>query len=175
LLRKRSFGSNCADSVNKDETARKVLLEERLADDTRRNNDGNQFIELFESLVEELTDGEVNPETVINKLYEKVNKLVNHIETKHHDILWKSSKPWYPRKWMLNDNKISGLLKKYRISDVLNALDKYNYLFSPTGVKHEGKYEYAAFVTDADFYKRILPGLMMAQITLQKFCARSGH
>lgn len=115
---------------------------------------------------------------VISELYNELGDFRRYLENNYKKQLWKKDK-WYPRKWMVADPAISRLLERYRFSDVLNALeekrynhrlkgDKYVYLFSPEGYQYGSKYKLAAFRTDADFYNAILPGLGVAQITLQK-------
>lgn len=145
--------------------AKEDLLE-RLTDEKKTFYD-----RLVETYRKEIECGEGDPEWIINDIYKAAQKLVSLIENEHHDEL-KELKIWYPRKWMKNDEDVSDLLERYRISDVLNAIDKYVRVHG-TGIeqRYKGKYEYAAFVTDADFYERMRPMVKLEMITLQKYIA----
>lgn len=76
---------------------------------------------------------------------------------------------------MINDDKIFDLLSRYRIADVLNALEKH--LFSPRDLQCDIKnskgqrfsYSYACFVTNQDFYEKILQELKLSKMTVQKY------
>lgn len=118
---------------------------ERLAGTGSKRRPYDRFLEIYR---EEVEYGEGNPDTRINTIYDDAKKLLSLIDAEHHDILWKSLKGVYPCKWM-----DKAILKRFRIADFLNGLDKYHRAHPATvEKKHEGK-EYAAFMTDADFYK----------------------
>lgn len=125
-------------------------------------------------------DIEICRSRFITDFYNQLGDFRRYIEVNHKADLRRRS-AWYPRDWMAKDRVISSLLEKYRIADVLNALEaskkydrstgrmEYLFLVRPEGHRYRGKYEYAAIMADAAFYKTILPGLGMAQITLQKY------
>ncbi len=115
----------------------------------------------------------------ITEFYKELENFKKYILETYPGQVWKK-RLWYPRKWMLDDTQISKLLGRDRIADVLNALEEKQRLFSPEGVQYKNKtknatgkrsksYSYACFITNADFYKKILPELKMAKITLQKY------
>ena len=160
---------NYSDDQPQYKPTREEAIQERLADEADRKK--TFYDRLAELCKEEIECGEGDPEWIINDIYKAIQKLAFDFEAEHHDKL-KEPKKWYPRKWMLNDNTISALLERYRISDVLNAIDKYVRAHG-TGIeqRYKGKYEYAAFVTDADFYERMKPMVKLETITLKKYIA----
>jgi len=130
----------------------------------------------YEGSVSELHDDndiEVCDSLVISAFYSQLEDFRKYIEDNYKSQLRRKQGQWYPRKWMIEDRRISSILDKYKICDILNTLEKKRYS------RKEGKMiycyltppiigEFATFIANADFYKAILPELGMAQITLQK-------
>ena len=115
-------------------------------------------------------DLEVCESIFVSDFYAQLGDFRKYLEVNYKSQLRKKDK-WYPTGWMEDDPVISRLLNKYRISDVLNALEakRYNhrskkyefvYLISPEDYpedyrKYMSKYKFAYFMADADFYKTI--------------------
>jgi len=139
-----------------------------------KKSEPNPVIEdLKEDIQHLIKIGEGDHKKVINILYEEARQRINYLEANYHDELYEPKK-WYPRKWMNEDLIISRLFKKYRIVDVLNAIeryarsmkDKYDLAYDEVEGK---KREAVLFVTDDHFYGRLLPELDMDVKTLQRY------
>lgn len=126
-----------------------------------KSEGGNEYIFRIES-------------KAITTFYNELEHYKQYISKNYGNRLWNKGK-WYPRQWMLDDDKIFNLLKRYKITDVLNALEKD--LFSSENLQYatktgEGKkalYPYACFVTNTEFYEKIIRELELKRITIQKY------
>jgi len=102
-----------------------------------------------------------------------------HIENVYHRQL-RGKKLGYARKWMNDDPRVERLIIKYKVCEILNELEKkdsrsaktkkpFRYLFQLEEPKYQGRYPYACFITNQDFYNAILQALDIKKITLQKY------
>ena len=145
----------------------KILLQERL-DGKKPFYEYDEFVKLYRSMEAGAKDRDGNLDAKeINDIYKAAEKLVTLIYTEHRKILWE---PYWPLQWMEDDRIIPGLLKKYRISEVMNSIDKYVRVHPVNDVEeYKGKYKYAAFLTDDKFYTEISRLLSISQSLLKKY------
>ncbi|MDO9559087.1 MAG: hypothetical protein Q7I89_05305 [Syntrophales bacterium] len=149
-----------------DRMAAKAILLERLAEENKTSYD--EFVKLYRSMEDgaKVSDGVLDKKK-INDIYKAAEKLVTLIYTEHRKIL-----SYWPLQWMEDDRIIPGLLKRYRISDVMNSIDKYVRVHPVTDIEmYKGKYKYAAFLTDEEFYTEISQLLSISQPLLKKYVA----
>lgn len=147
----------------------KTELLKRLEDEKKTPYD--EFVEIYKLMEAGAKyDDSTWNKPKINSIHKSAKKLVELIETEHEGEIWE---PHFPLKWMIYDDIIYDLLKRYRISDVLNAIDQYRWLYpvEDIAILYKGKYKYAAFMTDADFYERMKPIVKLGMTTLQKYIA----
>lgn len=115
----------------------------------------------------------------ITAFYSALIDYKEHIEKIYYRQLW-GKKLGYARKWMMEDPRVERLIMKYKICEVLNELERkdsrstktkkpFRYLFQLDEPKYQGRYSYACFITNQDFYNSILPELDIKKITLQKY------
>ncbi len=165
-----------------------------VSDDHKKINSLDaEFDSIFRAWISQATHGKsVNDEDegkgewlyylesqAITKFYNALIHCKEHIEKIYHRQLW-GKKLGYARKWMIDDPRVERLVIKYKICEILNELEKkdsrsvktkkpFRYLFQLEEPKYQGRYPYACFITNQDFYNAILQELDIKKITLQKY------
>lgn len=117
---------------------------------------------------------------IIKKVDGKLKDFVDKFGEEHKADI-RNKNDYFPIGWMESDKKIPLVLEKYRICDVLNVLEKHVRYNKRTGqhgsdLKYKGKHEYGVFITDPEFYEKILPRLnkgreKMGEDSLKKYLA----
>lgn len=153
--------------------------------------------EAFDSLLRRWVDQHANEKNFIEKnegetewlfylrgqaITDFYNAIVNYKELleKTYQKQLSRKNPGYVRQWMLEDPMIEPLIRKYKICEILNELEKKNsrsvktkkpfrYLFQLDEPRYQGRYPYVCFITNQSFYNAILPELDIQKITLQKY------
>ncbi len=123
----------------------------------------------------------------ITKFYNALNDLKTFIENNYRKQLYAKGE-YYPKEWMINDPMIYQALAKFRITDVLNFLDKANvdskgkdygkllkgkkFLTTLKTGQNKGKeikYDYSIILVNKEFYKRITVEVGLTKSAIQKY------
>lgn len=117
------------------------------------------------------------------QFYTALDKVCDYIQYKHGDELY-SSGVYYPKRWMLNDQSVCDIMRRYRLVDVLNYLDKscldpkdrktkeLNKILESQQLSYKSNehlHPYALILVNEKYYNQAEKGLGLRKITIQKY------
>jgi hypothetical protein len=125
-----------------------------------------------------------------SEFYKSLVKFKEYIETNYTKELWVKGNR-YPRQWMMADEDIIAVIKRNKIADVLNYIDRNNlkltseeaielckgkkFVTKRKSGKHIGEkveYPYSLILVNAKFYEKATLSLGLTKIAIQKYLQR---